>query len=328
MTTAIRTEDLVKSFAGTPAVRGVSLEVPAGSVLGVLGPNGAGKTTTVRMLSTLLRPDGGRAEILGHDVVREARTVRSLIGLTGQYAAVDQDISGWENLYLVGRLTGLGRRGARARADEMLERFRLTEAGGRAAGGYSGGMRRRLDIAVSLVGSPRVLFLDEPTTGLDPRSRNELWDEVRALAAAGTTVLLTTQYMEEAEALADSLVVIDRGRVIASGGTAELRARVGGQVLRVVPEDPGQLPEVRRVLAGCGAGEAQLDEAAGHVQVPLSGEGGGALTAAVRALGAAGIPVAGVNTHVPSLDEVFLTLTGAGAHDDETTRDETTRSAA
>ncbi|MEU7578412.1 ATP-binding cassette domain-containing protein [Streptomyces sp. NPDC041068] len=309
MTTAIRIENLVKSFAGTPAVQGVSLEVQAGSVLGLLGPNGAGKTTTVRMLSTLIRPDGGRAEIHGYDVVRQARQVRSLIGLTGQYASVDQDISGWENLYLVGRLVGLSRRAARARADEMLERFSLTEAGGRPARGYSGGMRRRLDIAVSLVGDPKVLFLDEPTTGLDPRSRNELWDEVRVLAEAGTTVLLTTQYMEEAEALADSLVVIDRGEVIASGATADLRARVGGQVLRVVPEDPRQLAEVRAVLRACGAGPAEADEAAGLVQLPLP-EGGGGLTTAVRALGAAGIPVADLGTHVPSLDEVFLTLTG------------------
>ncbi|MGK5628108.1 ATP-binding cassette domain-containing protein [Streptomyces sp. URMC 123] len=314
MTTAIRIENLVKSFGGTPAVRGVSLEVTAGRVLGLLGPNGAGKTTTVRMLATLVRPDGGRAEIHGYDVVRHAPQVRSLIGLTGQYAAVDQDISGWENLYLVGRLLDLPARAARARADEMLERFSLTEAGRRPAGGYSGGMRRRLDIAVSLVGNPKVLFLDEPTTGLDPRSRNELWDEVRALAGSGTTVLLTTQYMEEAEALADSLVVIDRGQVIASGSTEELRRRVGGQVLRVVPEDAARLAEVRGALRAGGIGEAEIDPDAGLVQLPLTDRSAG-LTAAVRVLAEAGIPLAGINTHVPTLDEVFLTLTGAPGAD-------------
>ncbi|WP_328318523.1 ATP-binding cassette domain-containing protein [Streptomyces sp. NBC_00388] len=308
-TPAIRTEDLVKNFGDTPAVRGVSLEVPTGVVLGLLGPNGAGKTTTVRMLATLTRPDGGRALVHGYDTVKQSREVRSLIGMTGQYAAVDEDISGWENLYLVGRLLNMGRRQARTQAEAMLERFGLTEAGGRPVRGYSGGMRRRLDLAASLLGDPKVLFLDEPTTGLDPHSRNALWAEVRALAGNGTTVLLTTQYMEEAEALADSVMVIDHGEVIASGTSQELRERIGGPVLRIAPERPDDLAAVRRALLTAGLGAARADEEESVVSLPLGGTGA-ELTAAVRVLGDAGIPLARVDTRVPSLDEVFLTLTG------------------
>ncbi|WKX69507.1 ATP-binding cassette domain-containing protein [Streptomyces sp. XD-27] len=309
-TPAIRVEDLAKTYGGTRAVRGVSFEVPEGTVLGLLGPNGAGKTTTVRMLSTLVKPDSGKALIHGYDVARQAREVRCLIGMTGQYAAVDEDISGWENLYLIGRLLSMGRAKARSCADEMLERFRLTEAGGRPVKGYSGGMRRRLDLAASLLGDPKVLFLDEPTTGLDPRSRNELWDEVRGLAAKGTTVLLTTQYMEEAEALADAIVVIDQGEVIASGTASELRERIGGPVLHITPQRRGDLAEMRRALELAGIGPVGVDEAEGLVRLPLDREGR-LVTETVRVLGASGIPVARIDTQVPSLDDVFLTLTGA-----------------
>ncbi|MFF0436265.1 ATP-binding cassette domain-containing protein [Streptomyces sp. NPDC004327] len=313
MTPAIRIEGLEKSYAGVPAVRGVHLEVAAGSVLGLLGPNGAGKTTLVRMLATLVRPDAGRARIHGYDLVRQAAKVRRLIGLTGQYAAVDEDLSGRENLYLIARLFGRSGRAARTAADDMLERFGLTEPGGRAVGTYSGGMRRRLDLAASLVGEPRVLFLDEPTTGLDPHSRNSLWAEVRRLADAGTSVLLTTQYMEEAEALADSVVVIDRGRVIDSGTSAELRERIGGQVLRVRPEPPYGPAALARALAATGHA-VTVDEAAGCLTLPLPG-GGDGLTTLLRELGGAGVPIAAVETHVPSLDEVFLMLTGTAARE-------------
>jgi oleandomycin transport system ATP-binding protein len=311
MSAAIQVEGLVKRFGDTKAVNGVTLTVPTGTVLGLLGPNGAGKTTTVRMLATLIRPDGGRALVHGYDVVRQAHQVRRLIGLTGQYATVDEAISGRENLYLIGRLLDLSRRAAKARAEELLERFALVDAAGRPVSTYSGGMRRRLDLAASLVGEPRVLYLDEPTTGLDPRSRNNLWDEVRSLVNGGATVLLTTQYMEEAEALADTVVVIDGGRVVASGPTAELRARVGGQMLRVRPVWPQHLVAVTRVLAAAGLGMGVVDGANGVVSLPI--RGAVALTAAVRALGASGLPIAGVDTYMPSLDEVFLTLTRSSA---------------
>ncbi|WP_415947316.1 ATP-binding cassette domain-containing protein [Streptomyces sp. KLOTTS4A1] len=309
---AIRAENLAKTFGDTHAVQGVSFEVPEGTVLGLLGPNGAGKTTTVRMLSTLVKPDSGKALIHGYDVARQSREVRCLIGMTGQYAAVDEDISGWENLYLVGRLLDLGRAGARAGADDMLERFRLTEAGSRPVKGYSGGMRRRLDLAASLLGEPRVLFLDEPTTGLDPHSRNSLWEEVRALARKGTTVLLTTQYMEEAEALADSVVVIDHGQVIASGTARELRERVGGPVLHVTPQHPSDLGVVGDTLRRAGLGPVAADHDSCLVRLPLDHDGQ-VITAAVRALGAAGLPMARLDTHVPSLDDVFLALTATEA---------------
>ncbi len=314
MSIAIHARDLTKRFGATQAVRGVSLDVPEGGVLGLLGPNGAGKTTTVRMLCTLVRPDSGQASIHGLDVARRSREVRSLIGVTGQYAALDEDISGWENLFLIGRLRNLGRTTARTDADAMLARFGLTEAGHRPVRTYSGGMRRRLDLATSLLGNPKVLFLDEPTTGLDPHSRNALWDEIRSLAAQGTTVLLTTQYMAEAEALADQLVVIDHGQVIAAGSTHDLRQQFGGPVLALTPRDPADLHAVRLLLDSAGLGPIGVVERDGLVRLPLD-PAGDTVTEAVRVLGLSGIALASVDTHTPSLDDAFLALTAAAPVD-------------
>ncbi|WP_418956727.1 ATP-binding cassette domain-containing protein [Streptomyces tritici] len=310
-TNAVEVRGLVKHFGETKALDGVDLDVREGTVLGVLGPNGAGKTTLVRCLSTLLVPDAGTAVVAGYDVVRQPRQLRRTIGLTGQYASVDEKLSGWENLYMIGRLLDLSRADARRRADAMLERFSLTEAAKRPAMQYSGGMRRRLDLAASMIGSPAVLYLDEPTTGLDPRTRNEVWDEVRRMVAEGATVLLTTQYMEEAEQLASELTVIDRGKVIAKGGVQELKARVGGRTLQVRPADPADLPAMATALR-----EAGLDGVAGAtvvpdeetLHVPILSDA--QLTAVVGLFGARGFGVADIGTHLPSLDEVFLALTG------------------
>ncbi|MFE9252363.1 ATP-binding cassette domain-containing protein [Streptomyces sp. NPDC007088] len=306
MTPAIEVEGLVKRFGAHRALDGVSFAVPAGRILGLLGPNGAGKTTAVRVLSTLLRPDAGRARIFGHDVVEEPHEVRRCIALTGQFASVDVEISGRENLYLIARLLGVPARRARAQADGMLERFRLGEVGGKLVREYSGGMRRRLDLAASLMGHPRLICLDEPTTGLDPHSRNELWAMVRARALAGSTVLLTTQYMEEAEALADSVVVVDRGRVIAAGTAAELRARVGGRTLQIRLVDPQDLAAVAGSLALEGL-LGRIDQEAGVVRLPL-GEPD-ELTRAVRAIAASAVDVLAMDTQVASLDEAFIELT-------------------
>jgi oleandomycin transport system ATP-binding protein len=308
---AVEVRGLVKHYGETKALDGVDLDVREGTVVGVLGPNGAGKTTLVRCLSTLVIPDAGHAVVAGYNVVRQPRQLRRTIGLTGQYASVDEKLSGWENLYMIGRLLDLSRRDARRRADEMLERFTLTEAAKRPAMQYSGGMRRRLDLAASMIGSPAVLFLDEPTTGLDPRTRNEVWDEVRRMVADGATVLLTTQYMEEAEQLASELTVIDRGRVIANGRVDELKAKVGGRTLQIRPSDPAQLSAMAAAVADAG-----LDGLAGAHAVPdegllyvpiLSDE---QLTAVVGLLGARGFGIAHIGTHLPSLDEVFLAITG------------------
>jgi oleandomycin transport system ATP-binding protein len=308
MTVAIEAERLGRSFGATRALDGLDLEVERGAVLGLLGPNGAGKTTAVRILATLLRADAGRARVAGFDVAAQPDEVRRRIGLTGQYAAVDENLSGTENLYLIGRLLDLPRPEARRRAAELLDRFELAEAGGRAAKTYSGGMRRRLDLAASLVGRPPVLFLDEPTTGLDPRSRNGLWAVIRELVAEGTTLLLTTQYLEEADQLASRIAVIDHGRVIASGTADELKARVGGQVLEVRPADPADLGRAGAVLAELTGAGCPVDADTRVAAVPLTDPAW--LSVAVRRLDEAGIAVADLALRRPSLDEVFLSLTG------------------
>ena len=309
---AIEATGLVKSFGDTPAVQGVDLSVRAGSVYGVLGPNGAGKTTTIRMLATLLRPDAGSARVLGHDIVSEADRVRELVSLTGQLASVDEDLTGRENLILLGRLLGLSRAGAKARADELLEAFELAEAAGRLVKNYSGGMRRRLDIAASIVVTPRLMFLDEPTTGLDPRSRNQVWDIVRALVGEGTTILLCTQYLDEADQLADGIAVIDHGRVIAEGTPGQLKASVGTGALHVRLLDPEQRPRAERVLAA-ELDSVHLDPEPASLSAPCADAERAA--AAVGALAAAGIGIADFSSGQPTLDEVFLALTGRPAEE-------------
>ena len=315
---AIQAEGLVKRFGETTALDGVDLAVSAGTVLGVLGPNGSGKTTAVRVLATLLRADAGRALVGGYDVAVKPVAVRALIGLTGQYASVDEDLTGTENLVLIGRLLELPRREARVRARELVDRFGLADAADRAAKTYSGGMRRRLDLAASLVGRPNVLFLDEPTTGLDPASRNQVQDMVRVLVADGTSVLLTTQYLDEADKLADRITVLDRGRVVAAGRPDELKRRTGGQTVQVRPTSGGDLD----VVAGI------LTELTGHV--PVRDDGTGLLTAPmpdpvllstlVRRLDDTGITADELSLRLPSLDEVFLSLTGHTTQEPEVSR--------
>jgi ABC-2 type transport system ATP-binding protein len=315
-TLAIEAAGLVKDFGATRAVDGVDLAVRSGSVYGVLGPNGAGKTTTIRMLATLLRPDAGSARVLGHDIVREADAVRAVVSLTGQLASVDEDLTGRENLILLARLLGLRRADARGRAAELLEAFDLVEAGGRLVKHYSGGMRRRLDIAASLVVTPRVMFLDEPTTGLDPRSRHQVWGIVRALAAEDTTILLCTQYLDEADQLADRIAVVDRGRVIAEGTPGQLKASVGLGALHVRLLDPDQRPQAEAVLArALGAVHLEPDPAA--LSAPCSDADRAAET--VAELSRSGLGIAEFSLAQPSLDEVFLALTGhtAGEEDAE-----------
>lgn len=308
MTTyAIEAHGLTKSFGSTQALAGVDLEVPPGRVLGVLGPNGAGKTTAVRILATLLRPDSGTARVGGHDVLTDPAAVRRTIGLTGQYASVDEDLTGVENLVMIGRLLQLSSRDAKARAAELLERFELSDAARRLAKTYSGGMRRRLDLAASLVGHPSVVYLDEPTTGLDPAKRDDVWSMVRQLVADGTTVLLTTQYLEEADALAHEITVIDHGRVIAHDTPLGLKSQLGGQTLVVRPENTAQLPRVTALLAEVGtrAPEHPSDD---QVSVPVSGDD--ALVRTVARLAEEGIAVTELALRLPSLDEVFYALTG------------------
>ncbi len=308
---AVTVRGLVKHYGETKALDGVDLDVREGTVMGVLGPNGAGKTTLVRILSTLLAPDSGQAHVAGYDVVRQPRQLRRVIGLTGQYASVDEKLPGWENLYMIGRLLDLPRKESRARADELLERFSLTDAGKRPAATYSGGMRRRLDLAASMIGRPKVLFLDEPTTGLDPRTRNEVWDEVKRMVGDGVTVLLTTQYMEEAEQLASELTVVDRGQVIANGGIEELKAKVGGRTLRVRPADPLQLRPLAAFLDELGItglASSTVDTQRGDVLVPILSDE--QLTAVVGAVTSRGLTIGSITTELPSLDEVFLSLTG------------------
>ncbi|CAL99772.1 oleandomycin transport system ATP-binding protein [Saccharopolyspora erythraea NRRL 2338] len=315
MSFAIQAEGLVKRFGSTTALAGVDLEVPAGSIRGVLGPNGAGKTTAVRILATLLRPDAGRAVVAGHDVLRHPVAVRNRIGLAGQYASVDEELTGTENLVLIGRLLEMTRRDARARAAELLDRFGLTDAGGRAIKTYSGGMRRRLDLAASLVGRPEVLYLDEPTTGLDPRSRNQVWDMVRALSGEGVTVLLTTQYLEEADQLADRISVIDRGRVVADGRADELKRRTGGQTLQVRPSALADLATVRTILAELTGAQPKVDDDSGLLTAPVDDPV--LLSTLVRRLDDAGITADELALRLPSLDEVFLAITGESSDRDD-----------
>ena len=308
---AIEATGLVKRFGQTTALDGVDLVARAGRVLGVLGPNGAGKTTAVRILATLLRPDAGRATVCGFDVVHDAHRVRQLIGLTGQYASVDEGLSGLNNLIMIGRLLGIPRAKARGRAHDLLEQFDLTEAASRPAKTYSGGMRRRLDLAASLVGDPRVLYLDEPSTGLDPRSRSEVWDTVRRLAAEGVTVLLTTQYLEEADQLAHDIVVIDHGRVVATGSPNELKAATGAQVLQASPDDPGRMAEVAAVMEQAAGAEVTVNAETGIATVPVPNAA--LLPHVFRELDDRGIELAEFTLRKPSLDEVFFALTGHGA---------------
>ena len=306
---AILTEGLRKSYGPVEALRGIDLAVPPATVLGLLGPNGAGKTTAVRILSTLLRPDGGRAMVAGRDVVHEPDAVRSQIGLTGQYAAVDENLTGRENLELVGRLLHIGRAAARARADELLEAFDLLEASRRPVRTYSGGMRRRLDLAASLVGRPAVLFLDEPTTGLDPRSRVGLWDVIAGLVTQGTTILLTTQYLEEADRLADRIAVIDEGLVIAEGTAGELKDRLGEDVVELRIADASRSADALQLLRPLAAAEPRVDQETGRLTLPVH-HAAGTLAEVVRRIDAAGLDVAELSLHRPSLDDVFLSLTG------------------
>lgn len=306
---AVYVEGLTRSFGETKALTGLDLVVRPSTVVGLIGPNGAGKTTAVRVLSTLLKPDGGIARVAGHDVVTNPQAVRENIGLTGQYAAVDEKLTGRENLEMIAQLTGWTRRGAGARADDMLERFELTDAGNRPVGTYSGGMRRRLDLGASLVLSPSILFLDEPTTGLDPRSRGQLWEVIRNLVAEGTTLLLTTQYLEEADALAERIVIIDEGHNIAEGTPDELKAQVGGDVVEVVVADPTRTAEAAGMLESFSVGTINTNPETGDVAVPI-GDRQHMIAGAVRVLDDAGIRLVDVRRRRPSLDEVFLTLTG------------------
>jgi len=318
---AIEATGLVKSFGETRAVDGVDLAVRSGSVYGVLGPNGAGKTTAIRMLATLLRPDAGSARVLGHDIVEEADAVRGLVSLTGQLASVDEDLTGRENLILIGRLLGLKRAPAKARAAELLEAFGLAEAAARLVKTYSGGMRRRLDIAASIVVTPQLMFLDEPTTGLDPRSRNQVWSIIRALVAGGTTILLCTQYLEEADQLADGIAVIDHGKVIAEGTPGQLKASVGRGALHVRLLDPEQRPEAERLLGReLGAVHTEPDPAALSVQCADAGRGAEAVAELTRS----GIRISDFSLGQPSLDEVFLALTGRSAEEAATEQTDAT----
>jgi ABC-2 type transport system ATP-binding protein len=310
---AIVVEELKKHFGKVKAVDGIDLEVRPQTVFGLLGPNGAGKTTAVRILTTLLHPDGGRAKVAGLDVVKDAVRLRHVIGLAGQYAAVDENLTGLENLEMVGRLYHLPASEARRRAESVLERFDLSDAASRVAKTYSGGMRRRLDLGASLVGRPQVLFLDEPTTGLDPKGRIEMWDIIRELVHDGTTLLLTTQYLEEADRLADQIAVIDHGRVIAEGTSDQLKDRIGGEVLEIRVADRGRLGAAAGAVMGLGPGGGKTDDNTGEITIPVGGDGTTILTEAVRRLDDEQIKLADIALRRPSLDDVFLSLTGHAA---------------
>ncbi|MFF5974078.1 ATP-binding cassette domain-containing protein [Streptomyces sp. NPDC012769] len=311
---AIHAEGLVKTFGDVRALDGVDLDVPEGTVLGLLGPNGAGKTTTVRVLTTLLKPDSGRAVVAGTDVLKHPNEVRRSIGLSGQFAAVDEYLTGRENLQMVGRLYQMNARSAKARAGELLERFHLADAADRPAKTYSGGMRRRLDLAAALVVSPPVMFMDEPTTGLDPRNRQALWEVIQELVAGGTTLLLTTQYLEEADHLAHDICVVDHGKVIARGTSDELKAQTGGERVEVVVHERGMIPPAREVLAryglaGIGHGDISVEEHTRKLTVPVAG-GAKLLAEVIRDLDAVGVEIDDIGLRRPTLDDVFISLTG------------------
>jgi ABC-2 type transport system ATP-binding protein len=316
---AIEAQGLTKSFGDVRALDGIDLRAPAGTILGLLGPNGAGKTTAVRILTTLLPPDGGSARVAGFDVVRDATALRAEIGLAGQYAAVDENLTGFENLEMVGRLYHLGSRPAKERSRELLERFSLTDAADRLAKTYSGGMRRRLDLAAALVARPPVLFLDEPTTGLDPVSRLQLWETIEARVAAGTTVLLTTQYLDEADRLADRIAVIDQGRVIAEGTPDELKSRVGGERLELTLESYDQEPAAIEALAPLADDRPKCEH--GILVMPLD-RSRGDIAEAVRLLDTARVGIADIAVRRPTLDDVFLSLTGHAAEESEDEQEE------
>jgi ABC-2 type transport system ATP-binding protein len=312
---AVVAQGLTKRFGSTQALCGVDFDIERGQILGVLGPNGAGKTTAVRILTTLVRPDAGRAVIDDIDVLSEPRRARARIGLTGQYAAVDEVLTGFENLEHVGRLYHLGTAVARVRAGELLERFDLVDAGDRVVKGYSGGMRRRLDIAMSLIARPSILFLDEPTTGLDPRSRQSVWDLIDELVRGGTTTLLTTQYLDEADRLADDIVVIDRGSAIARGTSDELKRQIGGELVEVIVDDPADAPRVMELLGDATCGECHVGDDGRTVSIPVP-ELAGLVPVVVRRLDEAGIAIRDVSGRGSTLDDVFFALTGHGAEDD------------
>ncbi|MFJ6756702.1 MULTISPECIES: ATP-binding cassette domain-containing protein [unclassified Streptomyces] len=309
---AIHAEGLVKTFGDVRALDGVDLDVPEGTVLGLLGPNGAGKTTTVRVLTTLLQPDSGKAVVAGIDVLKHPNEVRRAIGLSGQFAAVDEYLTGRENLQMVGQLYQMKARAAKARADELLERFNLGDAADRTAKTYSGGMRRRLDLAAALVVSPPVMFMDEPTTGLDPRNRQQLWGIIQELVAGGTTLLLTTQYLEEADHLAHDICVVDHGKVIARGTSDQLKARTGGERVEVVVHERDHIATAREVLAGFGKGETTVEEHTRKLTVPVSG-GAKLLAEVIRELDGRGIEIDDIGLRRPTLDDVFISLTGHAA---------------
>ncbi|MGW2562487.1 ATP-binding cassette domain-containing protein [Streptomyces sp. NPDC001514] len=315
---AIYAEGLVKTFGDVRALDGVDLDVPEGTVLGLLGPNGAGKTTAVRVLTTLLQPDSGKAVVAGIDVLKHPNEVRRSIGLSGQFAAVDEYLTGRENLQMVGRLYQMNAKAAKARAGELLEQFNLADAADRPAKTYSGGMRRRLDLAAALVVRPPVMFMDEPTTGLDPRNRQGLWEVIKDLVGGGTTLLLTTQYLEEADHLADDICVVDHGKVIARGTSDELKARTGGERVEVVVHRPDEIAPAREVLAGFGKGEVTVEDHTRMLTVPVTG-GAKLLAEVIRELDTRGVEIDDIGLRRPTLDDVFLSLTGHAAEQAEET---------
>jgi len=312
---AVEANGLVKLFGENRAVDGVDLKVRAGTIYGVLGPNGAGKTTTIRMLATLLRPDGGSARIFGHDVMKESQIVRQLIGVTGQYASVDESLSATENLIIFSRLLGLGRAESKRKAAELLEEFGLAEAAKRPLKNFSGGMRRRLDLAASLIAQPPLIFLDEPTTGLDPRTRNQMWDTIRRLVKTGSTVLLTTQYLDEADQLADRIAVIDRGRVVAEGTADELKASVGTSSLHLRPQKPLDIERARQIVERVLQVPSSVSPEASKITAPM--DDADRVTDLLIALRESGIRLAEMSVQKPTLDEVFLTITGHGVPEEE-----------